>query len=586
LKTRIYSFQNVSLNNLTVFFLLLLFSMKTHYAQEVDTLKTEVVNIVKPYSPSISDAIKIKETSLLIDDTNTPKKEVTYSIFSVPVASTFNPAKGKATNLENIIPIPFYDNYAFFGIGNYTNMIAEISSNFETGNSENLSFFFTHRSSQGGIKNIYLDDQFYNSQLELNYTSNQKEINYALNAKFKHQLYNWYGLNNLFDFASPKLINSIDSRQIYYNGKVGGVLQIDDSYLEQVAASFGFTTDRYSSSEFNFKAYPEFSLYTLDIPVKIDMDINFLNGKFSKNYSNIMGIDYGFFNVGILPSYDFNYEQLFLSVGLAGYFSSDLKNSKSRFYAYPKIKGSYRFANEQFVAYAGLEGGLKQNSYDSFKEDNPYLSPTLSIKPTSKLYNGFAGFKGELTNSVIFNVKVSYAKEDDKALLILNDYKGQAVGLEAYEYGNSFTVVYDKLRTVSFFGELIFNLSDIFNIELNSTFYSYDMSKELKAWNLPKFETTIIADIRFNKNIYGGVSLFYVGKRSDLINSSINPLNSEILTLDSYFDLNLKLGYRCNKKLTISIKGANLLGNNYQKWANYKVQGAQGMLGASYKFDW
>ena len=97
--------------------------MKTHYAQEVDTLKTEVVNIVKPYSPSISDAIKIRETSLLIDDTNTPKKEVTYSIFSVPVASTFNPAKGKATNLENIIPIPFYDNYAFFGIGNYTNMI-------------------------------------------------------------------------------------------------------------------------------------------------------------------------------------------------------------------------------------------------------------------------------------------------------------------------------------------------------------------------------------------------------------------------------------------------------------------------------
>ena len=30
----------------------------------------------------------------------------------------------------------------------------------------------------------------------------------------------------------------------------------------------------------------------------------------------------------------------------------------------------------------------------------------------------------------------------------------------------------------------------------------------------------------------------------------------------------------------------NLLGNNYQEWANYKVQGAQGMLGASYKFDW
>ena len=78
--------------------------MKTHYAQEVDTLKTEVVNIVKPYTPSISDAIKIKETSLLIDATNTKKREVSYSIFSVPVASTFNPAKGKATKLREHYP--------------------------------------------------------------------------------------------------------------------------------------------------------------------------------------------------------------------------------------------------------------------------------------------------------------------------------------------------------------------------------------------------------------------------------------------------------------------------------------------------
>ena len=68
--------------------------------REQDTLKTDVIDVVKPYTPSISDAFKVKEQPNL-DDTNTnAKKEVTYNIFSFPVASTFTPAKGKAASLE------------------------------------------------------------------------------------------------------------------------------------------------------------------------------------------------------------------------------------------------------------------------------------------------------------------------------------------------------------------------------------------------------------------------------------------------------------------------------------------------------
>ena len=73
-------------------------------AQE-EELGTEVVNIVKPYTPTISDAFKVKESPVL-DETTTPqKKPVTYQIFSVPVASTFTPAKGQATNVEKPKPL-------------------------------------------------------------------------------------------------------------------------------------------------------------------------------------------------------------------------------------------------------------------------------------------------------------------------------------------------------------------------------------------------------------------------------------------------------------------------------------------------
>src|SRR5690606_40432187 len=98
--------------------LLFQFSM---FSQEKE-LDPEVVNIVKPYTPTISDAFKVKETPSLNDSISTTKKEVKYSIFSVPVASTFTPAKGKATTVEKAKPIKLYDNYATLGFGNYTSI--------------------------------------------------------------------------------------------------------------------------------------------------------------------------------------------------------------------------------------------------------------------------------------------------------------------------------------------------------------------------------------------------------------------------------------------------------------------------------
>ena len=59
-----------------------------------------------------------------------------------------------------------------------------------------------------------------------------------------------------------------------------------------------------------------------------------------------------------------------------------------------------------------------------------------------------------------------------------------------------------------------------------------------------------------------------------------------VITLDGYIDANVHLGYRFNNQLSFFIKGSNLFGDDYQKWANYPVQGIQVLGGASYKFDW
>ena len=44
--------------------------------EKEETIGTDVVNVVKPYSPTISDAFKIKQTPSLNDKETSQKKEI------------------------------------------------------------------------------------------------------------------------------------------------------------------------------------------------------------------------------------------------------------------------------------------------------------------------------------------------------------------------------------------------------------------------------------------------------------------------------------------------------------------------------
>ncbi len=568
-----------------VFNLLLLFLILPFFstAQEKENLGTEVVNIVKPYSPTISDAFKVKETPILNDSTNTEKKEVNCSIFSVPVASTFTPSKGKATALEKAKPIKLYDNYATFGIGNYANVLAELYSNFEISRTDNFGVFLKHNSSQGGIDGIRLDDKFFDTKLEGNYSSRQKDMTYQINAGVEHQLYNWYGLNPLFDTATDDLINSIDSKHSYFSGFAGGSFSMEDSNFKNIKASLRYLGDSYSSSEFHISVLPEFSFPVSDYTINVDVDIDYLNGSFDKDFAGVSPIKYSFLNAGITPSFDYITDDLSVTIGLSGYVSVNSENNDTDFYVYPKVIASYRLLEEQVIVYGGLDGGLTQNTYYNLKEENPYVSPTMYIMPTSQQLDGFAGIKGKLTNTLAYNLRGSYGKENDKSLFIMNPSKEMNVGLEGYEYGNSFAVVYDDITTLSVFGELNLELSENFSLGIKGTFNSYDTLNQAEAWNLPEIEASLFSSFNITEKIYGGVSLFYVGERKDLL---MGTVNDTVITLDGYVDANVDLGYRFNDQLSFFIKGSNLFGDDYQKWANYPVQGIQILGGASYKFDW
>lgn len=573
------------------FLTLLSFCLITSSLYAQDPIGTEVINVVRPFTPTVKDAFKIKENPSLIDSLDVQKKDVQYSIFSVPVASTFTPAKGQATAVERKRPEKVYNNFATLGFGNYTSVLGEFYTNLEVSREDNVEIYFKHNSSQGGIKDVLLDDKFYNTLVDVNYNSRGRDMRYGFGAGIIHQLYNWYGLEP--EFRTPEQVLLAEAAGVnhsFYGVALSGNLKMDDSPFRGGDVLLRYFGDSYSSSEINFVAKPEFLFDLGGQDVGVNINVDYLSGSFDRTFFDAdTSIKYSQLNTGLHPFIRFQNEGFSINLGAQVVYGMDIENSEGNVFIYPKVAASFRVVDEFLSFYAGVDGGLDQNSYYDFTQENPYVSPTLFIAPTDRQYEGFAGIKGKFTPTVSYNLKGSYTNEINKALFVANQANPMTTNSnsEGYEFGNSFNITYDDVTTLEVFGELQAEVTSNVTMGVNASFFSYNTDRLEEAFNLPNLKATVFANAVFNEQFFGGLSLFYIGERKDL--TSFNPMLTVepiVRTIDGYVDANIHLGYNINPQLTVFMKGSNLLSDTYEKWLNTPVQSIQVLGGVTYKFDW
>ena len=561
-------------------------------AQKTDDIGTETVTVVKPYAPTVSDAFKIRSVPNLNDSIVLQKKEITYSIFSVPVASTFTPAKGKAAKVERTPPPTQYNSYASIGLGNFNNALVDFYTSREFNRRENLfDVGLSHHSSRGDINSTPLDADFYNTKLDLSYTKRDRDYDWGLSLGGQHQLYNWYGLENL-TFTQEE-VEAIDETQNYFMVQANAHLNMEDSFFKRGELTLRRFWDGLESGENRAILKPTIEVPITQELVTIKTKFDYVSGNFknsSLSETTSSGeIDYAHFQAGLNPSLLVLRDDLTLNLGANFVYGMDVENSNGSFYIYPSITASYRLVDETVIAYGGLVGDLEQNSYYDLVAENPYVSPTLFIQPTDKQYEGYLGVKGQLMSNIGYNVKGSYSAANRVPLYFLNP-QNLFRGEEGYAYGNSFQVFYDDIRTVGVFAEVNVDVNRNFSLGLNAEYYNYSTETDNPAWNLPNIKGSLFMDYQLGKQWFFGANLFYVGEREDLrsiaeVNVPANEFPSEIVTLDGFFDANLHGGYRFNEQLSIFIRASNLANNYYHRWYNFRVQGFQALAGVSYKFD-
>lgn len=561
------------------------------FAQKKDeNIGSEVVNVVKPYTATLSDAFKVPEAPVLDDAGNAKKETIKYSIFSFPVASTFTPSKGKAEGVDKTKQARLYDNYATLGFGNYRTLNAELFVNHQLNNNDYVGGMFRHLSSQGGISGVELDDRFYDTSVDLTYGSNYKDMSWNIDLGYQNQIYNWYGLpegfgNTLTPSGRADLLNGIDPQHSYTTFSLGSKISFKEGFFNEAAAKFSHFTDNFGSAENRFFIKPSLQFDVMEEAVKTNIIVDYVGGSFEKNYmNNAQLLKYGYTNLGVSPSFVMQQDVWTLNLGASVFYSIDTENSNNKFFVYPNINASYKVVGDLMIFYAGAEGSLEQNSYLDFVDGNSFLSPTLNIAPTDKQYDVFAGLKGKLANNVSYNIRGSYRNERNKALYKSNDYSEEITN-EDYAFGNSMQVVYDDMRTLSFSGDLKADFSDNVTFGVCGTFNSFTNDFQAEAWNLPTVKLNSNIDFNITEKWYAGAAVFYVGDRKDIKTNTDIVANYSAKTLDSYFDVNAHLGYKYSDRLTGFLRANNITNQAYQKWLNYPVQGFQIVVGANYKFD-
>ncbi|MGZ5272698.1 MAG: TonB-dependent receptor, partial [Kaistella sp.] len=125
------------------------------------------------------------------------------------------------------------------------------------------------------------------------------------------------------------------------------------------------------------------------------------------------------------------------------FFTEEVQNNKT--YWFPKAELQFA-ATDEFKFYAGVDGGLKLNSYANLLEENPYLVSDQELRATETKYRGYVGLRGDIDQIIKYDVSAGYGKMNDILFykangLFNNDF---TLNRASYDFANTFSAVYDN----------------------------------------------------------------------------------------------------------------------------------------------
>lgn len=567
-------------------------------------IKEEKLILNKKREPEVKK-IEKKKTSVETIKNYPPEEKsqnpVQYKITDVPAVSDFKTSTIQGEDVAPKFEGTAQNNYVQFGMGNFGKILGDANVSKMLNNKLEVGADF-HFLSTLGLKKEYAWDSKQSSTAIgafLNSYGDKGKLN--LNAEYNLDNNNYYGIYALEPAAD------IDLKQRVNQFKVNGYYDFySNEILNDIRVKSSFLKDHFDAKENQVSILANLSKHAVEIGgsgINLNADLGVGLETVKTDFSIGNRNSSNFFNTSLTPKVTFRKGDSYLMLGSSFSFlnaknsnntmAEQMKNNKT--YWFPQAEFQFAAAKE-FKFYGGVDGGLKINTYGDLLQENPFLVSDQFLKPTETRYHLYVGLRGDIDETIKYDVSAGYGKMRDimffKGNTLLDN--GFTLDRSAYNFANTFSAVYDDGNVSDIKGSIQYFPLENLVIDGEVRFTKYNLKNYEDIYNVPLLNASIGAKYTMlDKKLLLGFKGIFASDRTTNSYSLEGVANPALMfqstenkndKVGGYADLNLSAEYRFHKNFSIFALGNNLLNSNYQTYKGYKVLGAQVVGGVKITF--
>ena len=553
-----------------------------------NSIDTESIVIVKSFTPSLSDAFKIKSNPFISDSISNSKFELVYDLKKIPVISTFEPNKATPLKLKQKILYNPFNTFFSGAFGNKNQLFFNISSLVEIDRSQRFGLNFYKDGFGNDIDNTILrSNQNYN---EIGFNHNLRNNQYNVNTQFKFSksLNNYFGLNeNVWD---QSFLNSIDPQIRRNNFKVRSDWNWYDYFFNDFVLQANLSTDNFGSIEKQIGLSTNFGSELARSNIKGKIKIQGLNTRFVSSYFEKIQEEYSQSLGSLSVFWQNTNKDLRIKIGAGVTYFLGIDQISNNLIYYPEIEIFYQKEENKIISYLNALGGAKLNSYSSLTDVNPYIAPTALLVPTFNKYNIQLGIRSRLASVLNFDFGLIFDEVENYNFYQRLPFDNENE-LESYRLSNAFESKYLDLSFYGFNASIIINMIKDNFIRFEASYRFFDTQQEEILWNIPSLQANWESQIKWNDHLAFSFKGSMWGDRSAAVRpifldqelSSDLLINEEILPI--FIRSSAHITYKLTKQFDLFFKGRFNSKGIHGRWSYYPEPPFLILGGITYKFD-
>ena len=551
------------------------------------------MTLEREYDPSVQDANKVN-TLPAVKEPTVKKRAIDYAVFAVPTEPEKQISVLPSGKIMADMDYNKRRGYLNLAAGMNLNINGDFGYHILSTEKDNLNVYLSHRSTNGNIDYIQIDDKVkakLNDNLGgLNYKHKFEKAVFNIGAKYGYSGFNYYGLpvtGNLEEAGTN--LDWADRTTNQVNQTIGANIGIES---EDEEAPFGYMVD-FDYINFSHKYGADAKS---DGPTENTFELKFnLFAPFGGNQKiGIAGLgEYFSYNLPERCSFE-NHAEVILNPYYT--IEGDIWNLKlgakamivtgenSKFAASPDIAFDVEVADKT-VFYLKADGKLYSNSMYETALVNRYVNPTEELMPSRNWLDANLGIKSGVVPGFWFDVFAGYKITSSDVLYLPSRV------FEQDGFGN-FAEAMSDINTKRFFAgvNLKYNYQKLFEINLKGVYNNWkanygdswiggEANAELdRVWGKPTAEINAGVTVRPIDKLAVDVNYYLATGRYTQLGGN------EEVNLNNINELNIRGMYNINKTFSVNVQLNNVLFQKYDIYYGYPAQGFNLMGGINVSF--